>query len=182
MYATAILSIAWALWVIGCAEPVADRQAYIAVPPDFGLSVTVVGPDRSDAWLALTADQRKDVPESSLSARFIVEADGTLRTATGPGATDELYPGQTRTLVRSQMLELWRTVRNHGLLTAEQSHGVKNPAMVMPSPGATTHVFSIYALGDRITIAIQADEPSRIGEGSRRLIRLLRDLSWLTTD
>jgi hypothetical protein len=162
----------------GCYSPDADRRAYVATPPDLSLSITVIAPDRAldqpPAGYVL-----EQIPERDRSSRIIVEPDGSLRIATGPGATVDLYPSRIRLLSRNQMLDLWRTCRNLGLIDAEPTHGISNPTLVKPQPGRTIFVISIHALGDRVTIAVDATERTRIGEGGRRLINQIYDYAWL---
>ena len=164
----------------GCSAPGVNREAYVAVPPDFGLSVLVLGPDRTAAWEEMTEEQQQKVPASHLSTRFIVEPDGTLRTAVGPGVSEDLYPSRLRELSSAQMLSLWRVVRNQGLITAETTHGrTSAPDNAEISRSGAIDYISIQALGDRVTIAVPVSELSRVGEGARRLVRLLRAYSWM---
>src|SRR5438105_14278814 len=82
----------------GCSSPprVMDARgeaARAAVPrerpADFTLAATVLSPGSVDA---------KKLPRSLRPGRYIVEADGVLRAATGPGATTTTYPRRTRQL------------------------------------------------------------------------------------
>ncbi len=167
------------VWHGGCGAPEADRQAYVAVPPDFSLSVVVIGADRGAGWEELTPAEQERVPRQLLSARFIVEPDGTLRAATGPGCREETYPAIVRVLSRGQMLDLWRAVRNHALIAAEETHGLANPDNAQPVEGSALYAIGIVSLADRMSIGVPAEEASREGEGARTLITLLRAYSWL---
>jgi hypothetical protein len=173
------LMLPLALSQAGCDAPAVDRQAYVAVPPDFSLDVVVIGVDRTPAWEELTPEERQRVPRPLLSARFIVQPDGTLRTATGAGAREETYPAIVRTLSRAQMLDLWRAVRNHGLIAAEDTHGLPNPDKAEPIDGSALYAIGFVALADRVAVGVPAEEASREGEGARTLITLLRAYSWL---
>ncbi len=171
--------LASAFCLVGCTAPKVDRQAYVAVPPDFGLDIVTIGADREAGWAELTPEEQESLPRPLLSARFIVDADGTLRAATGPGCREETYPAIVRTLSRAQMLELWRTVRNHALIDAESTHRLSLPDEVGPVENSAIYAIGIVALGDRVSIGIPAEEASRQGEGGRRLITLLRRYAWL---
>ncbi|MFG0251823.1 MAG: hypothetical protein ACF8NJ_03000 [Phycisphaerales bacterium JB038] len=171
--------LASAVGPLGCTAPRVDRQAYVAVPPDFSLDVLAIGADRVADWGDLPPAEQHSLPRPLLSARFIVDADGTLRAATGPGCREETYPAMVRTLSRPQMLELWRTVRNQALIDAESTHRLSKPDEAQPLAGSALYAIGIVALGDRVSIGVPAEEASRVGEGGRRLITLLRTYAWL---
>ncbi len=80
---------------MGCSHdpgPLTPRAANgPTIPSDFALAVTVI-----------------DNEGPMAPARYVVEPDGVLRAAQGPGASLDTYPPRTRELTRAQLNLLYR--------------------------------------------------------------------------
>lgn len=160
-----LLLLAPALWLSACAsspEPAPPAQR----PQEFVLSATVYAP----------AGQGTARPERALRpGRYIVEADGVLRAALGPGATTTTYPHQTRQLTPDQLDALWRTLVASGLLTDPDATPVPNPDIYTPPEGRTTAVVYAAWRGRREAVAVSLDRH----RGAITLIDHLAELAWV---
>jgi len=165
----------------GCASqgPTPYQQAVtISRPPaDFWVAVTVL---RSPAGAASRATAYKQLPVGIRPARYVIEADRTLRVAVGSGADETTFPGQTRQLTDQQFTSLWETLRTSSLVKTD------NPALVGSGPSPTSigdqtiYVISFMAAGSRRVLAIEA-EP-KAGDGAaeaRKLVEELAALAWV---
>ena len=138
------IAVATCLWLLlaGCSSaPVVRREPEPAVlpdqaPDDFALAITILGPATDPAEIDATARPLRP-------ARYIVEPDGVLRAAIGPGATPRVYPGQTRQLDAGQMQRLWRLTAGTGLLDGDTLTRIDNTETFFPSRERTTAL--VYA-------------------------------------
>jgi len=142
------------------------------MPDDFTLSITVRAPGVDEAVLA-------GRPRSERPGRYIIEPDGVLRAAIGPGATPRVFPGQTRRLDDRQMDRLWRLVLETGLLEPGSITRIENTETYFPYPGRSTALISITAEGQTTYFAVRlpvGDAPSR---ATAQLIEAIADLAWI---
>lgn len=94
---------------------VAQRAAEAPeVPTDFSLAITVIAPPRG-------AVQPATLPRGLRPARYILEADGTLRVALGAGATRATYPPPTRIINDARRAEVWSRSKALGLLDPDSA-------------------------------------------------------------
>lgn len=103
----ALTACAALLAAAGCTsrEAVAARMvSRERAPDDFAMAVTVSAPSGSAAGL----------PRGQRPARYILEADGSLRVATGLGATTGTFPPVTVVLRDAQRQRVWSLVREAG--------------------------------------------------------------------
>lgn len=136
--AVVIIIVLWAaLSVVGCAGGGSTGRS--SCPDDFAMSLYVPSPE--PAW-------------------YVLDADGTLRAATGLRLDSSPVPAPVRVLTPRQMQNLWRTARN---VT------VRSKA-VTPDPRAELW---IAGNGKRRMIHMPADDASLAG-----LATSLRDLAW----
>jgi hypothetical protein len=177
-----LTTVAAALVALGAGFGTGCRSASPAPPPvakaipedrpkDFIFAATIYSPkSMRDASL----------PRSLKPARYIIEADGVLRAAVGPGSTVETYPGQTRQLTPRQFDSLWRLVRDSGMLDPGNASRVDDPETIQREPGRTTALVYIGYGESRTTLRIVLD---RTGEGAvnaEKVIDKLAELAWVT--
>lgn len=142
-----------------------------ARPADFTLAVTVLAPAHDRARPA-------DLPRSLQPGRYIVEPDGSLRVALGPGSTVTTFPPRTRTLSPRQMDMLWRQVRDSGLLDPGNPGRITGPEEALRSRDRTTGLFYIAQEGNRATVRVLLDR-SEASLGAERLVDRLAELGWV---
>lgn len=153
----------------GCrASPKVPVEALDEPPRDFALAVTVVSPLGDDAERALRP------------AKYIVEADGVLRASVGPGSNTETFPPRTRQLTPRQHDQLWRAVRETGLLAPDHPARVGDPSVVPPNPRRPGATIFVAAEGQRRYWLVALDEQDPDAAGVRLLIDRLASLAWVT--
>lgn len=141
-----------------------------APPADFTVAFTVLAPASSDG--------NPRVPRGKRPARYVMEADGVLRSAVGMACSEETFPPRTRQLTKEQVKALWDEMRRGGLLDAD------HPDMIGPAPSAealgtrTTFVVSYAALGRHRRLAVP-DSGSVSSEAAAGLADRLAALSWI---
>ena len=102
--------------LIGCASRQPMTLGTTAPPPDFALVLSFTQPP----------------------AHYILEPDGTLRAATGPGITHgptpALMPPPTARLTPDQIAQLWALTHDAGLVThpLSDSKNIENPGKLPP--------------------------------------------------
>lgn len=155
-------------------EGAARVSAAPARPADFTLAVTVRGspparPARSGGGASTT--RPASPPPGLRPARYVIEADGVLRAALGPGATDDTFPVATRRLDPADLDRLWAIVARAGWLDSEprgSDGGV--PAGDASAAGAT---IAVSGHGARRTV-----HASRGDASGRALTEALAGLAW----
>ena len=149
-----------------------DARAAVprARPADFTLAATVLSRGSVEA---------KKLPRSLRPGRYIVEADGVLRAATGPGATTTTFPGRTRQLTAEQFDSLWRDVRESGLLDPGNPARVDGPEAVGRVPERTTALLYAAYEGKRVTLRVPLDRSSEDAIAAERVVDRLAGLAWM---
>lgn len=126
------------------------------VPPDFSLSLTLVG----------------DQPAPFTSAWYVLEPDGLLRAATGERQNSSVLPPVIRQLSDAQRRDLYLAALQSGAFDAPRG-GVQVAESSLPKSGSGAVIFSA-AGGARRTRVI--DGPATSIEP---LARSLRQLAWI---
>lgn len=147
-------------------------EAYGARPADFTLAATVFSP-------VTDAAQAEALARPLRPARYIIEADGVLRAAVGPGASTETYPPQTRRLNEAQLDGLWRLVTDGGVLEEGSVARVGNPDTYVPPRGRTVALIAVSHGGRRETVAAPLDRAGADAAAAARLVDRLAALAWL---
>lgn len=145
-------------------QPTAPVSA--SVPSDFTLAVTVYAPPANHA--------RPDITPNRRPARYLVEADGLLRVALGPGTGDTTYPPPVRPLSTEQVASLYNDLRTTGWLTTESPARVSSSQTYRPDPGNTAYLFTFTADGRRRTFVAKPNETA-----PRTLVDRLTKLAWI---
>lgn len=146
-------------------KPLPDER-----PPDLVLSATVFSPSLM---------QGAKLPRSLQPSRYVVEADGILRAAIGPGASSTTFPSQTRQLTPRQFDGLWRLIRESGLLDSGSSARVDDPESIVREPARTTAVFFVTFGGERATLRITLDRSSETAVNAEKILDRLAELAWV---
>lgn len=141
-------------------------------PDDFTLSVTVLGP-------ANQADEVDDTPRPQRPARYLVEPDGVLRAAVGPGATPRVYPRQTRQLDAAQVERLWRLVANTGLLDGASLTRIDNTETFFPNRSRPTALVYVRQGGEDSHFAVRLPVGDAESGEVLRMIDELAALAWV---
>jgi hypothetical protein len=140
-------------------------------PEDFTLSVTVMGPATREG-----IDERA---RAERPARYIVEPDGALRAAIGPGATPRVYPGQTRRLTGEEMQRVWRLVVNTGLLEPGTLTRIESTETFFPRRERTTALIYVRERGDETHYAVRLPVGDVESPGVVQLIDEVAGLAWV---
>lgn len=148
-----------------CSAP-ASRDLPSARPADLSLGLTVFGPDNA----VKRGGQRP--------ARYLVEPDGWLRAAVGPGADETVHPPRARWLTDAERDELWSRVRATGLDSVERPLRLDNPEGFMPPAGRRVYLIELTAGGRRVAAAMPEGEPAT--EPFIDLADALAAWSWVT--
>lgn len=146
-------------------EPPPDER-----PEDFTLAVTVLTPREL---------LRVDLPRSLRPARYIIEADGALRAAVGPGAGATTFPPRTRQLTAREFDGLWRQLRETALLDPGHPARVSDPETVTRAPDRTTALIYVSFEGTRRTLRVLLDRSSEDAVAAERLVDRLAELAWM---
>lgn len=151
-------------------------------PEDFWLSVTVQGPQRATGYAMLA---RSDRP-----ARYVVEADRVLRAAVGPGASENRFPPQTRTLSDEQFARVWRVLRESSIVRDQSATMVSTMPTLDTAPTGTSIIISYVANGLHEAHVIPLSETpsesptvsgfsmSALNRDARAIADTLAELSW----
>ncbi len=133
-------------------------------PADFTLGVVVYC---DHAW-----EKTEECP-----ARYIVEADGTMRASVGDGSGPLTHPPINRRLDQATMDHLWDLTHDLSVFTADETgphpHVVHSPETYFPGDGAG-YLIEIRSLDDQSAWAMPKDDPT-----AWALVRELAELSWV---
>lgn len=141
-------------------------------PADFVLSVTILGP-------AGTAAEVDATPRPLRPARYLVEPDGVLRAAIGPGATPRVYPGETRRLTDAQVRRLWRLTAVSGLLDEGTLTRIDNTEIFFPSRDRSTALLYVKHGGVNSHHAVRLPVGDAESRAVTTLIDHLAELAWI---
>src|SRR5262245_9284621 len=139
-------------------------------PDDFVLAATVYSPQTM---------REARIPRSLRPARYIVEPDGSLRAAVGPGADATTYPGRTRQLTPAQFDTLWRSVRTSGLLDPDNPARENDPEVLTRSSDRTTALIYVGFNDRRITLRVLLDRAGPGAVETEKLIDRLAEWAWI---
>lgn len=141
-------------------------------PEDFALSITVVGPSSAETDI-------DDRPRAERPARYLVEPDGVLRAAIGPGATPRVYPRQTRQLTEAQVQRLWRLVGETGLLEPNTLTRIDNTEIFFPQRSRPTALVYIRQQGTGSHFAVRLPVGDAESAMVAQLVDQLADMAWV---
>jgi len=142
------------------------------VPSDLAIGVTVFSPETDPARIQF-------LERWARPARYIVEPDGVLRAATGPGVTTRVFPPRLRELNPAQMSRLWRLAREVGLTRDGHPDAIVSADTFEPSYRETEAVISVIARGELRVAAIALDSTTPEASAARALVDRLAELSWI---
>lgn len=138
-------------------------------PPDLALAATVFSPR-----VPLPTAQ---LPRSLKPARFIIEADGVLRSAQGAQSPD--FPPRARQLTPRQMDQIWRLIRDTGFLNEGNPARIEDPSGTVRSGDRTTAMIYITYSGRRVTLRFLLDRSTQDAVQAEQLIDRLAELAWV---
>lgn len=141
-------------------------------PDDFALAVTIFAPE-------VDADAISALPRSVRPARYVVEPDGVLRAAIGPGADADVFPAQTRRLTDRQRAQLWRLVRDQGLLATNHPARIATDRTYLSSPDRRAVLVEIAGAEQRRYLELYADDRASDPAVAVALTDRLAELAWL---
>lgn len=141
-------------------------------PEDFTLAITVMGP-------AATPEEVNAAPRPERPARYIIEPDGILRAAIGPGATPRVFPGETRQLDNAQLERLWRLTTNTGLLDTDTLTRVDNTETFFPSRDRATAILYIKQAGHTASYAVRLPIGDAESPAVTQLIDEVAAMAWI---
>jgi len=178
--AALLIPAAWVALALspGCSSTPAARPEPEPVvlpdlaPADFALGITVLSPAADPVRIDAT-------PRPQRPARYIIEPDGVLRAAIGPGATPRVYPGRTRQLDTAQMQRLWRLASNTGLLDGDTLTRIDNTETFFPSRERTTALIHIRHEGQSRHFAVRLPVGDAESPAVLQLIDQVAQLAWV---
>ncbi len=138
-------------------------------PRDLAIAATVFSPR-----VPLPDTQ---LPRSLRPARYIVEADGVLRSTQGQAASS--FPPRTRQLTPREVDQLWRLLRDSGLLDEGNPARLTDPEGAVRSGDKTTAMVYVSFEGRRTTLRVLLDRSSPDAIEAERLVDRLAELSWV---
>lgn len=156
-----------ALVLAGCHTALPDPASLADRPHDFVLAATVYAPAPADGA----------TPRARRPARYIVEADATLRTSIGQGSGADTFPPPTRVLSTRQSDRLWALLRDSGLL--EPGNRYLLPAPVTEAPGTLAAAIDVTYRGGRAHLLVPLDGADAESLAAERLVDELAALSWI---
>jgi len=166
------LLLACALFLLGGCSSSREMVLPERRPADFTLGVVVFGDE--DAG---------DV--SSLSARYIVDAEGILRASVGEGSGALTYPKITRRLTDDQLEEIWDMLNQLALFPSGGGSNGRGQWDIVQSPERFSPEDFTEAQGEGYLVEIRSDGTymaweSMIDLGSpTTLVQMLAELAWI---
>lgn len=120
-----------------------------------------VPPKLAPADFALILCRQVDPAEDDVqSATFILEPDGVLRAAIGPGCTLTTYPEPTTKLDRRAMQQVYELARDAGILRSDDGTALPDPPRlraIATADGCQFHASQSLAISIRIRPPDQTD-------------------------
>jgi len=160
----------------GCAgtppAPVPSADQPLERPSDLALGVTVFSSSIPGAAAGSVERWRRP-------ARYIVEPDGMLRAALGPGARTDTYPPATRRLDPAQMDLLWRLLVETGLTDPEHPDLIDSATAYTPSGTGPEALIAMSASGGYQAVSIELATTTREAASARRLVDQLAEMAWI---
>lgn len=150
-------------------------------PPDLVVSVTVYAPQR---WIEGTDDEAaalNRLPRSLRPARYVIETDSSLRAITGAAVDAMTFPPRVRQLTSTEMQQLWRQIRESGLLdpgNPARIQGAEATETPIRSAQRTTALIFISFEGSRTTLRTPLDRSTPESTESERLVDRLAGWAW----
>lgn len=141
-------------------------------PDDFALAITIIGPATNETPI----DER---PRPQRPARYVLEPDGVLRAAIGPGATPRVYPRQTRQLDAAQMQRLWRLVEQTGLYATTTLTRIDNTETFFPQRSRPTALVYVRQQGEGAHFAVRLPVGDAESAATLQLVDELAALAWV---
>lgn len=143
-------------------------------PADLAVAVTVFSP-------------RKPLPPSTLPrslkpGRYILEADGVLRASRAAVPDAAGFPPRARQLSPRQQDQVWRVIRDSGLLEGDNPNQINDPESAARSGDHTTALIYVAFQGRRSTLRILLDRSGADAVAAERIIDRLAELSWIRDD
>ncbi|MCC6286099.1 MAG: hypothetical protein IT439_12505 [Phycisphaerales bacterium] len=155
----------------GCAAapPPADASGR---PADFAVSITVISTQDDPTLISA-------LPRQMRPARYVIEADGSLRAAVGAGATPDIRPALTRRLDSAQMARLWRLIEESGFAEPEGASRLASEAAASELYAATTAVMSVTHAGTRAASAIDLEGGGAEAEAAALIVDQIAAWAWV---
>jgi hypothetical protein len=165
-----------ALHLAGCHAPPQAPPALGDPPPqtrprDFVLAATILAPQRATPATGL--------PRSLQPARYIVEADGCLRAAIGPGSDEKTFPPRSRQLTPRQADQLWRLVLDSGLLDPASPVRVDDPSAIERPANRTLALIWVSYADTGATLRVPLDRSARESIAAERVLDRLAEWAWV---
>ncbi len=140
-------------------------------PQDLAIAATVFSPR-----VPLPASS---LPRSLKPGRFVLEADGVLRASRGAVLEASTFPPRVRQLSPRQSDQLWRLIRDSGLLDADNPNRISDPEAAARSGDHTTALLYVAFGGQRSTLRILLDRTTPDAIAAERVIDRLAELAWI---
>jgi hypothetical protein len=156
----------------GCSSQRADPLAFASAPADFAIAATVYAPSVPEREI-------DSLPRPFRPARYLVEADNTLRAATGKGSNETTHPPITRTLPSVEVERLWATVRDSGLLDTGSYGRLRTPEEFVPSGRRPSVLIYVAFGGERRYYGLPLSGSSPEGRRAREIVDRLALLAWV---
>lgn len=137
-------------------------------PEDLSMAATVFAPR--------VALPDVELPRAFMPGRYIIEADGVLRAGQGDGPA---FPRRVRQLTPRQSDQLWRLVRDSGLLDEANPNRVSDPDSLVRSGDRTTALLYIAYAGNRATVRVAMDRSNADAFAAERIVDQLAELAWV---
>lgn len=137
-------------------------------PDDLAVAATVFGPK--------AALPDAELPRSLKPGRYIIESDGVLRASQGG---DSLFPPRVRQLTPRQSDQIWRLLRDSGLLDETNPNRINDPESLVRSGDRTTALLYVAYAGTRTTLKVALDRSNADAVAAERIVDHLADLAWV---
>jgi hypothetical protein len=137
-------------------------------PDDLAVAMTVFGPK-----IALPDVQ---IPRSLKPGRYIVESDGALRASQG---VETAFPTRVRQLTPRQSDQIWRLLRDSGLLEDGNPNRINDPESLVRSGDRTTALLYVAYSGERTTLRVTLDRSNADALAAERIADRLAELAFV---
>lgn len=135
-------------------------------PEDFTIAVAVHNPGAA-----------RGTPPALRPARFVFEADGTLRAAPSPAGRG--WPPPVRTLPPSVQDEFWRLVRDSGLLERDSPYRAFGPVVIDSNQAGAVAVFDLAYAGAQVRALVPLDRATDEAVLAETIVGRLAQLAWV---